>query len=248
MTVTNVDDPGSAVVTGTARAGQTLTAAVSDPDGTASALVYEWQRADTRDGTYAAISGATGTTYDLTSSDVGKFIRVEVSYTAGGFTGSTATSTPTAAITANTAPVVGTVIPDQVLTAGDDFTLPANSFTDADGDTLDYSITWDDPATTTKTFVAAPDWLVIDPATGTITLGEADTIDPVTKTVTEAGAEAVTGKYTIGITASDGTDSISDDFELSVLPEVEGEVIWSTADTSWRRIKRMTRTVLKRFR
>ena len=107
--VTNVNEQGTiGAVTGTARVGGTLTAGtVSDPDGTASALVYEWQRADTRDGTYAAISGATGSTYTLTDADAGKFIRVEVSYTAGGYTGSTATSAPTAAIDANAAPVIG---------------------------------------------------------------------------------------------------------------------------------------------
>ena len=107
--VTDADDPGSVAVTGTARVGETLTAgAVSDPDGTVTISGRQWQRADTADGTYAAISGATGSTYTLTDADVGKFIRFEVSYTAGAFTGSTATSAPTAAIATDAAPVIDT--------------------------------------------------------------------------------------------------------------------------------------------
>ncbi len=70
--VTAVSIDGAAVV------GETLTAAPS-PSG--AAVNYQWQRADTADGTYVDISGATSSTYQIAADDVGKHIRVRVTGT-----------------------------------------------------------------------------------------------------------------------------------------------------------------------
>ncbi len=76
------DAPSGAVtVSGTTGLGQTLTAAntLTDADGLGS-LNYQWQ--SSTDGTvWGAISGATATTFTLTSSQLGKQVRAIVSYT-----------------------------------------------------------------------------------------------------------------------------------------------------------------------
>ena len=84
---------GAPTITGTAQAGQTLTAAkgtITDTDGTTKAdnnesgfaYTYEWFRVDT-DGTSnkTLITGATASTYTLTADEVGKKVIVEVSFT-----------------------------------------------------------------------------------------------------------------------------------------------------------------------
>ena len=47
VTVTNVDEAGTASFTGTLSGGSTLTASVTDPDGSISSESYQWQRGDT---------------------------------------------------------------------------------------------------------------------------------------------------------------------------------------------------------
>ena len=66
-------------VSGDAEVGSTLTATVSgQPAGTTSTS-YQWQRADSADGTYSNISGATGSTYKPTNADSGKYLKCSVS-------------------------------------------------------------------------------------------------------------------------------------------------------------------------
>ena len=66
-------------VSGDAEVGSTLTASVSgQPAGTTS-TVYQWQRADSANGTYSNISGATGSTYKPTDADSGKYLKCSVS-------------------------------------------------------------------------------------------------------------------------------------------------------------------------
>ena len=99
FTMTNnstVDDPrdamGQPTLSGTAEAGQTLTAStsgISDPDGKTKAeagdagyaYTYRWYRVDS-DGVSnrTEISGATAATYTLTADDVGRKIIVEVAF------------------------------------------------------------------------------------------------------------------------------------------------------------------------
>ena len=95
----------------------------------------------------------------------------------------------------NTAPTVATAIPDQTATAGTalDYMFPADTFTDADGDTLTYTATLDDNS-------ALPSWLSFAPATRTFS-------------GTPTAAETVSVK----VTASDGNGgSDSDTFDIVV--------------------------------
>ena len=76
---------GEPAITGTAQAGQELTADASpimDADGLPSSFTYKWFRVDS-DGTSneAEISGETAATYTLTAADAGKKIKVQVSFT-----------------------------------------------------------------------------------------------------------------------------------------------------------------------
>ena len=76
---------GEPAITGTAQAGQELTADASpimDADGLPSSFTYKWFRVDS-DGTSneAEISGETAATYTLTAADAGKTIKVQVSFT-----------------------------------------------------------------------------------------------------------------------------------------------------------------------
>ena len=70
---------GAPTISGTARAGETLTAittGISDADGLANAsFTYQWLAAD------ADINGATGSSYTVVTADEGKVIKVTVSFT-----------------------------------------------------------------------------------------------------------------------------------------------------------------------
>ena len=81
----NNDAMGEPAITGTAQAGQELTADASpimDFDGLPSSFTYQWVRVDA-DGMSnpADITDATAATYTLTAADAGKKIKVQVSFT-----------------------------------------------------------------------------------------------------------------------------------------------------------------------
>ena len=76
---------GTVSLSGTAETGQTLAADTANLQGSGT-VSYQWQRADTSDGTFADIADANGQTYILTNEDIGKYIRVTVSIE--GYTGS----------------------------------------------------------------------------------------------------------------------------------------------------------------
>lgn len=61
-------------ITGTTIDGETLIAGAVTPSG--ATVTYQWKRADTFSGTYTNISGATSSTYLLSSQDVNKYIKV----------------------------------------------------------------------------------------------------------------------------------------------------------------------------
>jgi hypothetical protein len=108
-------------ISGTAQAGQTLTAGPGSWTGTAPiSYAYQWRRCDSGGAGCVDIAGATATTYVLTAGDVGATIRVAV--TASNSAGSsTATSPQTAIVVSAAAP--GDPI---VATAGDIACDPAS--------------------------------------------------------------------------------------------------------------------------
>ena len=112
------------VITGTAQAGQVLSASTGSWTGTPTiTYAYQWQRCNTGGAGCANVSGATSPTYPLASGDIGSTIRVVVSAT------NAAATTP--ASSAATATVTG-VPPSNTA-------LPAISGTPKDGQTLSAS-------------------------------------------------------------------------------------------------------------
>lgn len=86
-------------VSGTPQEGQKLTGGKGTWSGTPTDFNYSWTRCDKNGDSCAAIGGATGATYTLTSADVGNTLRFSVqAKNASGST--TAASVPTAIVTA----------------------------------------------------------------------------------------------------------------------------------------------------
>ena len=108
---------GAPAITGTARVGETLTAdisGISDADGLDNAsFSYQWLAAD------AEIAGATGSTYTLAGADLGKAVRVRVSFTDDGGHGEVLTSVATATVSARPPEVTAVAVTSD---AGDDDT------------------------------------------------------------------------------------------------------------------------------
>jgi len=116
---TNSVPTGSPTISGTPTENQTLTAntgAIADADGL-GAFTYQWLRNG------VTIGGAIFSTYTLLDADVGQLISVRVTYTDGGSTVESLTSSQTAAVAnVNDLPtglpaISGVVTEDQVLTA-----------------------------------------------------------------------------------------------------------------------------------
>lgn len=86
--------PGSVSIEGTIREGNTLSAVLTDvPYGVG--LVYQWQSAENAEGPFTDIENATDGEYTLTSSEVGKYVRVIVTPTGEQYAGKLIATTET---------------------------------------------------------------------------------------------------------------------------------------------------------
>ena len=97
----------------------------------------------------------------------------------------------------NTAPTVANTIPNQTATVGTalSYAFPTNTFADTDtGDTLTYTAMKSDDS-------ALPSWLTFDAAT---------------RTFSGTPTAADVGTVSVKVTASDGTDSVSNTFDIVV--------------------------------
>ena len=86
ISVTAVNDPatGAPAISGTAEVGETLTAttsSIADPDGLPSSFTHQWKRFAADGTTFETNIGTDSDTYTLTASELGKKVRVEVSFT-----------------------------------------------------------------------------------------------------------------------------------------------------------------------
>ena len=94
---------GKPAVTGTAQVGETLTAgtdAIMDANGLPSSFSYQWQSSNDGGTTWEDITGATSSTYDPVAADVGKTLRVVVSFVDLASFDETVDSEPTLAVAA----------------------------------------------------------------------------------------------------------------------------------------------------
>ena len=98
---------GAPTISGTAQAGETLTALtsdISDADGLANAsFTYQWLADDTE------IDGATGSSYTLADTDVGKAIKVRVSFTDDEGNEESVTSAATGTVAAAPSPLTASI-------------------------------------------------------------------------------------------------------------------------------------------
>jgi len=94
---TNTSRP---TISGTAQDGALLTAGTGTWTGAPTSYAYEWLRCDSAGGSCAGIAGATSKQYTVSSTDVGHRLRVSVTASNAGGSGS-ATSDATAAVKAS---------------------------------------------------------------------------------------------------------------------------------------------------
>jgi hypothetical protein len=94
------------MISGSTMEGQPLSASKGTWNGSPTSYGYQWEDCNASGAGCAPISGATGTSHTLTSSDVGRTLRVVVSASNSGGK-SSATSAQTATVTAHTGPQTG---------------------------------------------------------------------------------------------------------------------------------------------
>ncbi len=142
----NSEPTGLPTISGTAQVGQKLTAdtsGITDADGlTNVSYSYQWIRNDgTNDGD---IGGQTGSTYTLTDEDVGKSIKVKVSFTDDADNEETLTSAASATVAARpNSPATGLPTISGTAQVNQTLTADTSGITDADGLTnLSYSYQW----------------------------------------------------------------------------------------------------------
>ena len=158
----NTPATGAPTIEGTAQAGQTLTAGtadIADPDGlTNVSYGYQWLADD------ADIDGATSSTYELDDDDVGKTIKVRVSFTDDRNNAETLISEATAAVTARpNTPATGAPTIEGTAQAGQTLTANTVDISDSDGLTnVSYGYQWladdaDIEGKTDSTYVVSDD-------------------------------------------------------------------------------------------
>ena len=140
---------GAPTISGTVQVNETLTADISgiaDADGLTSLLYgslysYQWIRNDGT--TETDIEDAASSTYTLSDADVGKTIRVRVSFTDDRGYEETLTSAATTAVTRPNSPATGAPTISGTAQVGETLTADISGIADADGLTsVSYSYQW----------------------------------------------------------------------------------------------------------
>ena len=225
VTVTNANEAGAVSISGTAQVGAVLTATLADPDGSVSSQTWQWSRSDAQSGPFTAIASADSATYTPVAADDGKYLKASASYADVHGAGQSAEATTAAAVLAaaavHTVPAFSAVdFPGDAAarsvaenaTAGD--VGAAVTATDADGDTLTYSVAATTDSDGTEHLTAFNEDFGLDAATGQITVRPGAVIDFETR-----DTYTVLYQVTDGEDASGGTEStpaIDDALTLTV--------------------------------
>jgi GH25 family lysozyme M1 (1,4-beta-N-acetylmuramidase) len=157
-------------VTGSAVAGQTLTAGVGTWSGSPTTFALQWRRCDAFGAACVALGGATGSSYVLTPGDIGTTISLVVTATGAG--GSQSATAPTTGVVA-AAPVPPAVAGSLAAPAG-----AAGAVVTADGRA---TVTWQPGAVPAGTTVALESVLAPPSVAGTavtLSVGTAATTLP----------------------------------------------------------------------
>ena len=137
---------GAPTISGTPQVGETLTADtpdISDQDGlTQVSYSYQWVRSD--NGSDTDIAGAMDSTYTLVLADLGKAIKVKVSFTDDADNEETRTSAPTEAVAAApNNPATGAPTISGKAQVGETLTADTSDIADQDGlANVSYSYQW----------------------------------------------------------------------------------------------------------
>ena len=100
--VANVDEEGEVIaVADRGNIGSQITATLTDPDGSATNIAWEWASSDDGATGWSIISGATSNTYTPDADDVGNFLRATAIYTDPEGPGKNAGAITTAAVQAD---------------------------------------------------------------------------------------------------------------------------------------------------
>ena len=238
VTVTNVDEAGTASFTGTLSGGSTQTASVTDPDGGIGSKSYRWQRGMTSGGSFSNITtNATGVNYVPVAADVTKYLRVIVSYADAEGSGKSATSVSRGPIgasnsepTFNDGTMATRTLPENS-GGGENVVGGAVAATDSDsGDTLTYAL---------KSGNDSGDFTIVS-TSGQIQAKSGETYN----------FEVSKNSYTVIVTVHDGKDTAGDadtavDAEITVTINLtnvnEAPVI--TTNIAVREIEENSRTV-----
>ena len=165
VSVDNIDEPGTVSLSADSpRSGEALSASLTDPDGSVSALSWRWQRS-TEDG-WEDISGATASGYTPGAGDVGSRLQAVATYNDGSDKGRTAQAATTEPVR-NDPPEFGA---DAASLAVDENTPPGTTVgdpitaSDPNGDDVSYSLPGNGEFT-------------VDPQTGQLRVSEGATLD-----------------------------------------------------------------------
>ena len=157
VTVTNVDEDGTATITssGQPRVGVELTASLTDIDGTPTAISWQWSRSTSNTGGWSNIAGGRQANYTPTVADENNYLRATASYTdPHGPSKSKSAVTSATVLAASTEGTPGTVAltPSTQLTSGDSVTA---TLTDADNP-VNHAWRWARSSTASGTFTNIP--------------------------------------------------------------------------------------------
>ncbi|MYE46664.1 MAG: hypothetical protein F4X25_07920, partial [Chloroflexi bacterium] len=103
----NVDEAGTVTISGMEVGGETLSASVTDIDGTVSNLTWQWALGASASGPFAPISGATSDEYTTVAVDVNRFLRATASYTDPQGSGKSASAVTGQIAASNNEPTFG---------------------------------------------------------------------------------------------------------------------------------------------
>ena len=199
ITVNNIEEGGTVTLSqASPQVGDTITASLSDPDGSISGEIWQWQSAERATGTWSNITGATSGSYTATADDLDQYLQASASYTDGhGTTQDTASAVtdqgvqpepnrPPTFDAATTSFNISINVREGVRAA------PPFTAQDPNGDTLAYSIVSD-----------TVDAFTINTATGEVLMGSAEITVDTTYTATIS--------VTDGMDADRNADTANDD-------------------------------------
>ena len=161
ITIANVDEAGTVTLLPAQPTVDTpLVASLSDPDGSPSSISWQWAKADSANGIFTDIGGATSAGYTPVDGDLDKFLKATASYTDPEGSGKSSAAVSTnqvqpqtlqASVVTNSAPEfpsteTGTRSVAENTAAGQNIGAPVTATDDDSGDRLTYTLGGSDAA------------------------------------------------------------------------------------------------------